>query len=54
MWWRITRRRGFRGQVGFVLKNPRPLETPIPIKGALGFWEIPEDATEEIRAQLGG
>lgn len=32
----------FMGQYGFVLQNPIPLATPIPLKGALGFFDVPE------------
>jgi hypothetical protein len=30
------------GEYGFVLKNPVPLAKPIPFKGALGFFDVPE------------
>lgn len=29
----------FVGEYGFVLRDPRKFEIPIPAKGALGFWE---------------
>src|SRR5689334_12950504 len=29
----------FMGRFGFVLRNPVLFTTPIPAKGALGFWE---------------
>lgn len=32
----------FFGRYGFVLKNPKPLYTPIPFKGALGFFQVPD------------
>lgn len=32
----------FVGKFGFVLRNPVPLATPVPLKGALGFFEVPE------------
>lgn len=32
----------FFGLYGFVLKDAVPFKTPIPVKGALGFWEVPE------------
>ena len=28
---------------GFVLSNPRALASPIPYKGRLGFYEVPDD-----------
>ncbi len=34
----------FFGRFGFVLRDPRPFERPIPAKGALGFWEWNEVA----------
>lgn len=42
----------FQGEYGFVLKNPRPLVTPIYCKGALGFWNLPEEVEAQIREQL--
>ena len=33
-----------------VLKDPRPLKTPIQYKGALGLRELPPDITEQIMA----
>ncbi len=33
----------FFGEFGFVLANPVALATPIPFKGALGFFEVPDD-----------
>ncbi len=32
----------FTGPYGFVLKNPKLYDTPIPYKGQLGFFEVPE------------
>jgi len=32
----------FVGSHGFALKNAVKFKTPIPCKGALGFWEVPE------------
>ena len=32
----------FVGQYGFVLRNPAPLATPVPLKGALSFFNVPE------------
>ena len=33
----------FFGDYGFVLRNPEPLPHPIPFKGALGFFDVPDD-----------
>ena len=33
----------FCGKHGFVLANPVALPKPIPFKGALGFFEVPDD-----------
>lgn len=33
----------FMGDYGFVLRNPIALPEPIPCRGALGFWTVPED-----------
>lgn len=38
------------GQVAWVLRDTIPLSTPIPCKGALGLWHVPDVA----RAALGG
>ena len=32
----------FTGPYGWILANPQPYDTPIPYKGKLGFFEIPE------------
>ena len=31
------------GAVHLLLRNPRPLATPIPYKGALGLWRLPDE-----------
>jgi hypothetical protein len=33
----------FFGDYGFVLENPVAFAKPIPLKGALGFFEVPDD-----------
>jgi hypothetical protein len=43
----------FFGDYGYVLENMRELATPIPCKGALNFWRMPEDVEAELVAQLG-
>lgn len=40
------------GQHGFVLEDVRP--TPfVPCRGALNFWEVPEDVLAELNAAEG-
>lgn len=34
--------------VHLVLTNPRPLERPVPCRGALGLWTVPEDLAFEV------
>jgi hypothetical protein len=41
----------FAGPYGFVLRDPIALPTPIPCKGRLGFWTVPEAIAAEIREQ---
>lgn len=41
----------FFGDYGFVLGNPKPLLRPIPCKGHLGFFELPVDVMDQIKAQ---
>lgn len=36
----------FFGEFGFVLVNPVALPNPIPFKGALGFFEVPDSIVE--------
>jgi hypothetical protein len=37
----------------FRLGNVVSLTTPIPIRGALGFWPVPDDVIAEIGRQIG-
>jgi hypothetical protein len=39
----------FQGDYGFVLANPKQLPKPIPCKGALNFWNIPENIERKIK-----
>lgn len=32
----------FVGKFGFVLRNPVALQHPVPFRGALGFFEVPD------------
>lgn len=36
------------GCYGLVLANPRALKKPVPCKGKLNLWTIPEKIEEEI------
>lgn len=38
------------GRHGFVLRDVRRLETPIPYKGALGLWTLPDDLLAGVAA----
>jgi hypothetical protein len=42
----------FFGEYGFLLRDPRPLAVPIPIKGRLGFWDLPEDVEAILLEKL--
>lgn len=35
-----------------VLANPRPLPRPIPWRGQLGLWRVPDDLERAIREQV--
>lgn len=39
----------FVGHYGFVLQNPVAFELPIPCRGKLGFWDIPEAVMPSVR-----
>jgi hypothetical protein len=38
----------FVGKFGFVLDDPVMLEKPIPFKGALGFFNVPDNVLSDI------
>jgi hypothetical protein len=42
-----------RGQFHIELANVRPLADPVPCKGMLGLWRLPEDVEKLVRTQLG-
>jgi hypothetical protein len=44
---------GADGQFHWLLASVRPLAEPVPAKGMLGLWTVPEDAERAVRAQLG-
>jgi hypothetical protein len=41
-----------RGQFHIELANVRPLPDPVPCKGMLGLWRLPEDVEKAVRVQL--
>ena len=40
------------GQWHIELADVRPLPEPVPAKGALGLWRLPEDVEKAVREQL--
>lgn len=46
-------RRWFNGPIGFALADVVALREPVPCKGALGFWTLPDDVERQVREQLG-
>jgi hypothetical protein len=45
-----------RGEInyGWVLGSVRKLKRPIPCKGALGLWTVPDNIASNIRRQFPG
>ena len=43
---------GQRDAYHWQLANVRPLPEPVPCKGMLGLWRLPEDVEKAVRAQL--
>ena len=41
----------FFGKYGFVLRNPQDFETPIPFKGALGFFDVPDELVANAKVR---
>jgi hypothetical protein len=35
-----------------VLANPRPLQAPIPVRGRLGLWTLPDDVAAQVEEAL--
>jgi len=35
-----------------MLANPRPLPTPIPVRGRLGLWTLPDDVAAQVEEAL--
>jgi hypothetical protein len=42
-----------RGQYHWKLANVRPLAVPVPCRGALGLWMLPDDVDAAVVAQMG-
>lgn len=42
-----------RGHWHLTLDNPRPLPDPIPYRGRLGLWHLPDSVVDRIGHQLG-
>jgi hypothetical protein len=42
----------FRGKYGFVLARPKKLSEPIPCKGALRFWNVPQNIESRIKKAI--
>jgi hypothetical protein len=41
-----------RDQYHWLLTDIRPLAEPVPCRGMLGFWRLPDDVEKLVRAQL--
>lgn len=37
------------GSLGILVRDPRPLVTPVKAKGARGVWSVPDDVLAEVR-----
>lgn len=40
------------GEFHIELSEPRPLPEPVPCKGKLGLWRLPDDVEKAVREQL--
>lgn len=45
-------RRWYFGLVGYVFDDTRILASPVPCRGALGFWTLPTDVESRVQEQL--
>jgi hypothetical protein len=43
----------FVGEYGFLLREPVTFEKPIPFKGALGFFEVPDSVIGDFGKLIG-
>jgi hypothetical protein len=41
------------GRFAWYLTEPRRLAAPVPARGMLGFWRVPEPVARAVREQLG-
>lgn len=44
--------RWFFGPIGYLLRDVRALRTPVPCRGAQGFWTLPVDREASVRSQF--
>ena len=42
-----------KGQDHWLLADVRPLPDPVPCRGMLGLWRLPDDVEKSVREQLG-
>ena len=42
----------WHGPYHLVLTNPCPLRTPIPVRGRLGLWTLPDDVAAQVEEAL--
>lgn len=48
----LDQRRWYFGPVGYVLRDVVALAEPVPCRGMLGFWTLPDDVAANVRRQL--
>lgn len=44
--------RWFFGPIGYVLRDMREVRDPVPCRGMLGCWKLPDDVERAVRARL--
>jgi hypothetical protein len=42
-----------KGRYGWVLRDVNPLPKPVPVKGAMGLWNLPPGVEEAVLAEAG-
>jgi hypothetical protein len=50
--WRCCSPWGMRHQWHIALRDPRPLPEPVPCRGKLGLWRLPDEVEKAVREQL--